>query len=421
MKKNSLIRFVHTADIHFGVENYGKVDPTTGIHSRLLDFKKSLHCVVDYAIEHDVDFFLFCGDAYKTPNPTPTQQKMFVEALLKLHQANIPVVIIVGNHDHPLSFGKANALDVFAYLPIDGFHVFSKPECKTIITKNGPVTIVGIPWPTRNNVITNEAHRFKTNTEITNYLSERVSAIIEGFAHQVDSTIPTILAAHLTVSTGLFSGSEKCAIFGNDPLFLPSQLARAPFDYVALGHLHRYQNLNPNGSIPLIYPGSIERVDFGERKEKKGFCLVTLSQESPLQHTCAYEFIELLTRPMLHVEITLDETGDQTQQILIALAAHDITDAIIKIVYHIPTTKKDAVDLFAIQRACSAAAHLVGVFPIHQPTVREKRTTLSVDMDFTTLLDRYFESKNLSDSKCEKLKLKALELLEKASADKNNL
>ncbi|MFA6527377.1 MAG: exonuclease subunit SbcD, partial [Candidatus Babeliales bacterium] len=242
-----MIHFVHTADIHFGVENYGKIDPATGIHSRLLDFKKNLALTIDYAIEQNADFFLFCGDAYKTANPTPTQQKMFVEELLRLHKANIPVVIIVGNHDHPLSFGKTNALDVFAYLPLDGFYVFSKPDLITITTKNGPVTIVGIPWPTRNNVITNDIHRFKTNTEITNYLSQRVSEIIEGYAAQADPEIPTVLAGHLTVSTGMFSGSEKCAIFGNDPLFLPSQLARAPFDYVALGHLHRYQNLNSNG------------------------------------------------------------------------------------------------------------------------------------------------------------------------------
>lgn len=419
IEKKAQIRFVHTADIHFGVENYGKIDPATGIHSRLLDFSKNLNAVVDYAIDQDVDLFLFCGDAYKTPQPNPTQQKLFVQAMLRLYQAHIPVAIIVGNHDHPLSFGKAHSLDVFTYLPVDGFHVFAKPECKTIVTKSGPITIVGIPWPTRNNVIANDIHRFKTNTEITNYLSERVSAIIDGFAQQVDPAVPTILAGHLTVSTGLFSGSEKCAIFGNDPLFLPSQLAREPFDYVALGHLHRYQNLNPNGSIPLIYPGSLERVDFGERKEAKGFCVGTIKKDAA-PHTCTYEFIELATRPMIHIEVTLNETCDQTQQILDSLATHNIANAIIKIVYHVPATKKDSVDLFTIQRACSAAAHLVGIFPVYQPIVREKRATLSVDMDFTTLLDRYFESKNLPDGKGERLKLKALTLLEKSLTDNSN-
>ena len=45
-----MIRFVHTADIHFGVENYGKIDPQTGIHSRLLDFAKALNFCIDIAL-----------------------------------------------------------------------------------------------------------------------------------------------------------------------------------------------------------------------------------------------------------------------------------------------------------------------------------------------------------------------------------
>lgn len=414
------IRFIHTADIHFGVENYGKIDPTTGIHSRLLDFKKNLAVVVDYAIGQKVDFFLFCGDAYKTPHPTPTQQKMFVEELLRLHAAKIPVVIIIGNHDHPLSFGKTNALDVFAYLPLDGFYVFSKPEIKTIETKNGRISIVGVPWPTRNNVITNEAHRFKTHAEITKYISERVGAIIEGLAQQADPSIPTIFAGHLTVSTGIFSGSEKCAIFGNDPLFLPSQLAQSPFSYVALGHLHRYQNLNEKGSIPIVYPGSIERVDFGERKEKKGFCDVTIEHQLPSYCSSKHSFIELQTRPMLHVEVMLNDNENQTQQIISVLKKYELDGAIIKIVYHVPSGQKDLVDLFAVQRACSAAMYVVGIFPQHEPVVREKRTMLSIDMTFEVLLDRYFESKNISDGKREVLKTKALNLLEKLSSEKNN-
>lgn len=90
-------------------------------------------------------------------------------------------------------------------------------------------------------------------------------------ANKLDHSIPAVLASHLTVSTGIFSGSEKRAIYGNDPVLLPSQLAIPPFDYVALGHLHRYQNLNQKGYPAIVYSGSVERVDFGERREDKGF------------------------------------------------------------------------------------------------------------------------------------------------------
>jgi len=313
-----MIRFIHTADIHFGMENYGRIDPKTGIHTRLLDFERALNACIDHAIAQEVDLFVFSGDAYKTANPSPTQQRLLLKCFLRLYKANIPVIIVVGNHDHPLSFGKANSLDVFGELPIDGFHVMSKPATIIIQTKSGPIQIVGIPWPTRNTLALGDAHLFKTTSQITEYISKAVNAIIQDLAQKLNPEIPAILAAHLTVSSGVFSGSEKRAIYGTDPLFMPSNLARPEFDYVALGHLHRYQNLNPNGYPALVYSGSLERIDFGERKEEKGFCLVTIKQKGETTH----EFIKVPTRPFIQIEVELTSDRDHTEQVVQAIEKH---------------------------------------------------------------------------------------------------
>ena len=123
-----MIRFIHTADIHFGMENYGRVDPTTGIHSRLLDFEKALNFCIDFAIEEQVDFLLFAGDAYKTAHPTPTHQRLLMNCFLRLYKAGIPIVIIVGNHDHPLSFGKAHALEIFGQIPLRWVSCYFKAD-----------------------------------------------------------------------------------------------------------------------------------------------------------------------------------------------------------------------------------------------------------------------------------------------------
>lgn len=414
MPNQKTVTFFHTADIHFGVENYGKIDPKTGIHSRLLDFHKSLSVIVDQAIEQQIDFFLFCGDAYKTAYPTPTQQKLLVKLLLKLQAAGIPVVIVVGNHDHPLSFGKAHSLDVFDYLPVEGFYVFSRPELMTIKTKSGPVQIVGIPWPARNNVVTHDEHRMKSATEITCYLSERVGQLINQLAQQIDETIPAVLAGHLTVSSGIFSGSEKCAIFGNDPIFLPSQLALPQFDYVALGHLHRYQNLNPNG-IPVIYAGSIERVDFGERKEEKSFCSVAIRTVDG-KKSCSYQVVPLATRPMIQIDVMLESGLDQTRQIIQKLSTYDLSEAIVKIMYHIPEGLPDKVDLFEVQRACVQAKYVVGVIPVHKVVKRERRAQVNVDMDFMVVLEKYINTKDFLASKKDLLMAKAQQLREQLDA-----
>lgn len=384
--------FFHTADIHYGVENYGRIDPATGIHSRLLDFNKTFSFLVDKALEENIDFLVFSGDAYKTAYPTPTQQKLLAQQFLRLYQAGIPVIIIVGNHDHPLSFGKAHALDLFGYLPVEGFYVFSKPDLKVIKTKSGDVQVVGVPWPARNNVIAHEEHRFKSNQEIAAYLSERVSSLIQHFAEQIDTTKPALLAGHLTVSNGIFSGSEKCAVFGTDPLFLPSQLALPVFDYVALGHLHRYQNLNKGGSPSVVYSGSIERVDFGERKEEKGFCRVIID-ESLEKRSCFHEFVPVPARPMMQIEVRLEEGYSYTDQLVEAIVKKDIRGAIVKIVYYLPEGKKDTVDLAVVQRACQSAHYVVGIIPVHVLESRVVRADITVDMSFSMALEHYLDKK----------------------------
>lgn len=404
-----MIRFFHVSDIHFGVENYGRIDPATGIHTRLLDFKKSLDTCIEQAIEQEVDFFLFTGDAYKTSHPTPTQQRLLIDSFLQLQKAQIPVIIIVGNHDHPLSFGKANALDVFGQLPVNGFHVFSKPETFILETKKGPVQIVGIPWPTRNAVASLDAHRFKTAAEITNYISERVSGIITNLASELNPAIPAVLAGHLTVTSGVFSGSEKTAVFGTDPLFLPSQLAIKPFDYVALGHLHRYQNLNEGGYPAVVYAGSVERVDFGERKEPKGYVAVEINEAATDIRT-THTFVELPARPMIQIDLDVVAGKSQTEQILAELEKINITDAIIKIVYRLPDGVADNVDLLAIQRATSKAMYVTGIIPVKTIVTRERRTQLSVSMDLTTMLSRYFDAKAVSELTRSELLQKAAEL-----------
>ncbi len=401
-----MIRFAHTADIHFGMENYGRVDPQTGIHTRLLDFKKALDYCIDIAIEKKVDFFLFAGDAYKTAHPSQTQQRLLIQCFLRLYDAGIPIVIIVGNHDHPLSFGKAHALDLFSEFPLHGFYVLSKPEIVHLETKNGPINIVGMPWPTRNLIALKQQDI--ATPRITEYISKAAAHIIKTLADQLDPKIPAVLAGHLTVSSGVFSGSEKRAVYGTDPLFLPSQLAIAPFDYVALGHLHRHQNLNPQG-IPIVYSGSIERVDFGERKEPKGFCLVTIESKEKT----TYEFIKTPTRPFVQIEVKLIANEPYTQQIITALESYDLKDAVVKILYTLPDEGKDSVDLKAIQKYCADAMYIVGIIPIRPDIKRARRTGIAQEsLSMEALLDTYFHEKHSDEHRCSILVSKALELME---------
>jgi exonuclease SbcD len=220
------------------------------------------------------------------------------------------------------------------------------------------------------------------------------------------------LTGHLSVSSGRFSGSERCAVFGSDPTFLPSQLAIEPFKYVALGHLHRHQVVNEGGYPPIVYSGSIDRIDFGERKEKKGFCVVSLHKKT------SYEFVEIPTRPMKQIEIKL-EAGDQTKQILQKLG--NIAGSIVKIVYHLPDDASDNVDLHAVQRACSDAHYVASITPVRKPVIHERRIDITPSMDFASVVKKYLEFKKDISVDKKKLEKKALELYEKLYGENHEI
>ena len=107
-------------------------------------------------------------------------------------------------------------------------------------------------------------------------------------AERLDPSLPAVLAAHVTVSSavvggstrdGVRHGSERSMMLGRDHVLLCSSLARPQFDYVALGHIHKHQIV---GEQPMMaYAGSLERVDFGEESDDKGFCVVELDSSLP--------------------------------------------------------------------------------------------------------------------------------------------
>jgi exonuclease SbcD len=139
------MKILHFADLHLGVETYGRVDPATGISSRLLDFLKALDQVVDYALENEVDLVLFCGDAYKSREPSQTHQREFARRINRLSTSGIPVFLLVGNHDLPNAIGKATTTEIFHTLAVKNVYVSNRPDIYRIETKNGIIQIASLP------------------------------------------------------------------------------------------------------------------------------------------------------------------------------------------------------------------------------------------------------------------------------------
>src|SRR5438067_11746190 len=87
------LRIAHIADTHIGMENYGRLNPETGLNQRLHDFLNSLDQAIDGAIAQQVDLVVFAGDIYKTRDPTPTHQREFAKRIQRLTSQGIQAVL----------------------------------------------------------------------------------------------------------------------------------------------------------------------------------------------------------------------------------------------------------------------------------------------------------------------------------------
>ena len=171
------MRLVHFADLHVGMENYGRMDPATGTSSRVRDFLERLDEVIDYALEHQADVAVFAGDAFKNRDPDPTQQREFAQRIKRLADA-MPTLLLVGNHDMPGMAARASAVDIFQALAVPGVIVGHKAGAQVVETGPGPVFLAWMPYPMRNRLLAREEHQGKTIDELELALRQTVSDIL---------------------------------------------------------------------------------------------------------------------------------------------------------------------------------------------------------------------------------------------------
>jgi len=387
-----MIKFMHFADIHLGVENYGRIDSSTGLHSRLIDFIKTLTTAIDIALEEKIDFALFCGDAYKTNNPSPTHQREFARQIYRLSKAGIPTVLINGNHDNPLAFGRASSLDIFQTLNIANIMVVTEPTLLILPTTKGNIQIIGIPWPTKNQYLEKEEYRDSDLNSLNKKIQQRLLRKITELTDQLDTKYPRILAGHFTVAEAVFSGSENYASLGRDPVLPVQFLKDSPFNYIALGHIHRYQNLNTSQKPPIVYCGSMDRINFGEEKDEKGFCLGSIDRQGKVE----YEFIPLPVRNMLTINLKIEDDSNPTEDFLEEIKEYDLRDALVRISYEATDEQNREINFKKVKEALEEAEAFL-VTGISRNIIKKSplsRSSLSEEMDLFSALREYIKLQN---------------------------
>ena len=383
------MKILHTADIHIGYKTHGVIDPKSGLNSRLGDFERCFRYMVDRGIGEDVDLVLFCGDAYRDMNPSQTDQRIFARCLKPLLDRDIPVVMIVGNHDHPYTFGKVNSMEIFSLFS-DSIHLFRERESRDIMTKSGPVRIIGLPWPM--------IHDFRTSGEFASLPKEEQHEKVHEIYSEYVSTeaerlkkapveYPVIVAGHLHVDSAVMTeGSERVTLVTRDPVFSLSMLKRPEFDYVALGHIHKYQELGQGEAPPVVYSGSIERISFAEAGQEKGFVMIDFSEKKKP------EFCHVPTpaRTMISIEVDVRNEEDLMPLIHEHIGNNALDGAIVRVLITCRSGQRGLVDLKQVRRALRPAFVIGGInLKVEQEAPRGRVPELHRNLSTSEALEMY--------------------------------
>ena len=345
-----MIKILHLSDIHMGSGfSHGRLNPKTGLNTRLEDFMGSLSLCIDRAIASPVDLVLFGGDAFPDATPPPFVHEAFASQFRRLADADIPTVLLVGNHDQHSQGNGGVSLSIYRTLAVPGFIVGDRLTTHRITTRNGDIQVITLPWLTRATLLTRPETEGLSLSGVNELLINRLEPVLEGEIRQLDTSLPTVLLAHLMADRASL-GAERFLAVGKGFTVPLSLLNRPQFEYVALGHVHKHQNLNPSNDPPIVYPGSIDRVDFSEEKEDKGYVLIEVAKGE-----VKWEFCPLPVRPFRSIEVDVSEAENPQKELLKALKKHDIQEAVIRLVYKIRSEQLELINTNQLDEALKPA------------------------------------------------------------------
>ena len=265
------MRLLHTSDWHVGKRIRG--------HSRADEHRAVLAEIISVAGEESVDLIVVAGDLYETAAPTAESELIVHQALLGLAEI-APVMAIAGNHDNPRRLAAVEPL-----MTLGRITMVAEPKPPTaggapvITTGDGtPVRVAMLPFVSQRSIVRADQLMVNAGYENAQSYADRMQRVIAALCADFDADHVNLVVAHAFVHGGSLGGGER-------PAHLVDEYAVSAVDfpatasYVALGHLHRPQQLL--GATAIHYCGSPLQLDFGEQDQAKQVNIVDVEPGLP--------------------------------------------------------------------------------------------------------------------------------------------
>jgi len=303
-RRDEPIKFVHTGDWHLGVSNLRILDDA-GLPLQYSWVERAVDKLGEYVTQNGVHLVFLCGDMLHTKSPSPTVENILARMVRKLTACGAVVVAIPGNHE--ISATGANPLTIYQTLAVEGVTIFDSPKLTTLTLFDGRnVQIAGVPF----------SYKFNLRENLTE------------LAAQIDPAVPAFAMMHILVE-GAKHASGTIKALPDEQQMSPFDFNDLPFAYVALGHVHKAQNV---WARPVVeYCGSIQIVDFSEQNEDKGFVAGELHCDDN-GYIVRREFIPVQTAKYITLRVDVRAESNPTEKVIATLGAHNIEYAVLRVI-----------------------------------------------------------------------------------------
>lgn len=376
------LKFIHFSDTHLGFHDLELFDDE-GKNIRENDVYKSMEKIVNDILEINPDFVLHTGDIFHRSTPTNRALEFAYQQIRRIVNANIPFFMIAGNHDYPKTIFTTPIHSIFS--DSDSAHIFFEEKYQTF-----------------------EADNFIIHTLPQINFEEKFFEEMEKI--QVDNpNKPNILMMHLTLEHYLMEEFGE-RVFPKEHYDKLKQ-----FDYVALGHWHKYKHLEKFGNV--YYAGSSENIGEKNTGTGKGYILGRIKEDS-----VETEFKSVDTRRFIDIAVNgcSEKSNEEIfNEVSSQLEENDIEDSIIRIYLN---------DMLNTQvyefRSQDFEELLVGVLDYRIiKTIKESGETITTDKDSFDLrgeLIKYLNEEFTDKDDLKKVKDISLELLDEIEEEEAN-
>ena len=394
------MRILHFADSHINAADHGNWSKLNADKrpERTVDFIKSIEKIRSAAINDNVDLVLFAGDAYDNENPDNWYRDRFQEEIGAIAAHDIPVVMIPGNHDRNRKDTHNSAVSSFLSMNVENVFVPHEPTLLTPDDLRCNAYVIAIPWKIYKNIqgkknVSNDEIRKETAAEIDDFIKK---------AEQLmgSEKSPIILLSHGEVEGAAYNGNRIVDGFDGEMAFAMETVADPRLSYTAMGHLHKFQNLNKNAFPPVVYSGSTERVDMTEAKDDKGYVLADID-DTTLR--ASVNFVSIKPRQMFDIKVEPKVDEDINDAISAALPSDKkLKGAIVKVTVRCPLSRKDSIDREALADKLADAFQIVGACPnmdyVHEQRVRMYDNKVMQSKTEEEIVADFFKSKGKDEA-----------------------